>query len=523
MLLHDLVTRQAEQRAARTAIVHAGNTLTFGDLETQSDRLAHLLAEQGCVKGDRVCLFLPKRPRAVVGMLGTLKAGGAYVPIDLASPAQRVERILRVCEPKFALVTKEGAKLFQDSCAAAGITPRAIVLEDDDQGLDGALTFADVLAAPTTRPDPGLSDGDLAHVLFTSGSTGVPKGVMITHKNVVSYVEWAADYLGTQPGDRASGHPPLHFDLSTYDIYGNLGWGAELHMIGPELSLIAAKLAKYIREQELDQWFSVPSILTYMAKFDVVKSNDFPAMKRLMWCGEVLPTPTLIYFMKRLPHVTFTNLYGPTEATIASSYYTVPSCPEDERSDIPIGKACAGEELLVLDESQKPTPVGEIGHLYIRGVGLSPGYWQDEEKTAAAFQPNPNLEGDRIYRTGDLARMGEDGNVIFLGREDSQIKSRGYRIELGEIETALSALDYLKESAVVGVPTGGFEGTAICCGYAPAEGREITPPEIREALVGALPKYMLPARWKEFDALPKNANGKIDRRKIRELFAGESS
>ncbi|MEM7400268.1 MAG: AMP-binding protein, partial [Pseudomonadota bacterium] len=154
--------------------------------------------------------------------------------------------------------------------------------------------------------------------------------------------------------------------------------------------------------------------------------------------------------MKRLPHVTFTNLYGPTEATIASSYYTVETCPEDEREDIPIGKACAGEELLVLDEDKKPTPAGEIGHLYIRGVGLSPGYWRDEEKTNAAFQPNPHQEGDRIYRTGDLARMGEDGNVRFLGREDSQIKSRGYRIELGEIETALSALPYLKESAVVG-------------------------------------------------------------------------
>ncbi|MDH3592574.1 MAG: AMP-binding protein, partial [Planctomycetota bacterium] len=296
-----------------------------------------------------------------------------------------------------------------------------------------------------------------------------------------------------------------------------------LHMIGPELSLIAAKLAGYIRDQELVQWFSVPSILTYMAKFDVVKSDDFPKMTRLMWCGEVLPTPTLIYFMKRLPHVQFTNLYGPTEATIASSYYTMPGCPADEREDVPIGVGCAGEELLVLDEELKPTPHGEIGHLYIRGVGLSPGYWKDEEKTAAAFKPNPALEGDRIYRTGDLARMHEDANVRFLGREDSQIKSRGYRIELGEIETALSALEYLKESAVVGVATGGFEGTAICCGYAPAKGAVPTPPEIRDDLIASLPKYMLPARWKEFDKLPKNANGKIDRRKIREIFEAESS
>jgi acyl-coenzyme A synthetase/AMP-(fatty) acid ligase len=260
----------------------------------------------------------------------------------------------------------------------------------------------------------------------------------------------------------------------------------------------------------------VPSVLTYLAKFEAVEQDDFPAMDRLLWCGEVLPTPVLAHWMRKLPHVKFTNLYGPTEATIASSYYTVPGVPEDERQPVPIGTACDGEELLVLDEHFAPTPTGEIGELYIAGDGLSPGYWHDEEKTNAVFL---DRDGQRIYRTGDLARMGEDGVVDFLGRTDSQIKSRGYRIELGEIETALDAIDGLRECAVVGVETGGFEGTAICCAYASVDGTELEPPDLRANLASQLPSYMLPARWMKLDSLPKNVNGKIDRPALRARFS----
>jgi acyl-coenzyme A synthetase/AMP-(fatty) acid ligase len=259
--------------------------------------------------------------------------------------------------------------------------------------------------------------------------------------------------------------------------------------------------------------------MTFMAKFDVIGHGDFPSLERVLWCGEVLPTPILRHWMERLPHARFTNLYGPTEATIASSYHTVPAMPASETDPIPIGTPCAGEELLVLDERLDPVPDGEIGDLYIAGVGLSPGYWRDEEKTSAAFVPDPRAgAGARVYRTGDLAKVMDDGLVYFLGRADSQIKSRGYRIELGEIEAALNALDEIGECAVVGVDVGGFEGTAICCAYAPAAGCEIPPADVRERLRSAVPAYMLPARWLVIAPLPKNVNGKIDRRALRELF-----
>jgi len=278
-------------------------------------------------------------------------------------------------------------------------------------------------------------------------------------------------------------------------------------------------MADFIRRSELTQWFSVPSALKYMTQFDVVRFNDFPSLRRLLWCGEALPTPTLMYWMKRLPGVTFTNLYGPTETTIASSYYTVPSCPDNENSAIPIGTACNGEELLVLDEALQSVAVGAIGELYIRGVGLSPGYWRDPEKTKSVFLDD--AQQGRIYKTGDLARIGDDGLIYLLGRSDSQIKSRGYRIELGEIETALHAFGLLRECAVVAANTDGFEGMAICCAYVPAPGVPLSPSDLRQRLTQVVPSYMLPSQWMAFTALPLNTNGKIDRPRLREHFSAQ--
>jgi acyl-coenzyme A synthetase/AMP-(fatty) acid ligase len=219
--------------------------------------------------------------------------------------------------------------------------------------------------------------------------------------------------------------------------------------------------------------------------------------------------------MRRLPQVRFTNLYGPTEATIASSYYDVPAVPADESVPVPIGVPCDGESLLVLDEG-RPAPVGGIGELYIGGVGLSPGYWRDQEKTDAAFVAGP--DGERIYKTGDLARADDDGVVHFLGRTDSQIKSRGYRIELGEVESAVNTVAGVRECAVVGVDTGGFEGTTICCAYSVVEGADLPVAELRKQVTALIPRYMLPAKWEALEGLPKNVNGKIDRPALRDRF-----
>lgn len=524
-LLQEYVTRQAQERPGAPAIVTDDGAISYGALDAASNQLARLLVDRGCEPGDRVCLVQPKTGAAIVSMLGVLKAGGVYVPIDTTSPAPRVEKIVHAADPRLLLVAASAAALVDDLAPTLGAAVTIGSVEEgplEGQRFRAAFAPQDWAGLPTHAVASVRSAPAAAHLLFTSGSTGTPKGVVITHANVVAFVEWATAYFRMGPDDRVSGHPPLHFDLSTFDIYASFAVGAQLHLVPAELNLVPQRLAAFIRSRELTQWFSVPSILAYLAKFGAVDHGDFPSLRRLLWCGEVLPTPVLIHWMQRLPHVSFTNLYGPTEATIASSYYRVPTCPADETEPIPIGTPCDGEELLVLDETLRPVPAGETADLYIAGAGLSPGYWRDEDKTRSAFIPDPRRPDstERIYRTGDLARVTTDGLVQFLGRADSQIKSRGYRIELGEVEAALNAVEGLRECAVVGVPTEGFEGTAIACAYAPAEaGVDVS--TLRHALGAVLPTYMLPSRWMALDPLPKNANGKIDRRRVRELFKGD--
>jgi len=524
-LLQRTVASQAEQRGDATAVVYQNSRLTYRELDRASTQLAKLLREVGCKRGDRVCLLMPKSLPAIISILGILKADCAYVPIDPESPAQRVRKVIDQCEARAILGAGSVGSLLEEVLGQDGLPNQLAVgwLGSErlqSECLNVSFTQADYENYPDAPLDYANTSEDPAYIMFTSGSTGVPKGVVITHANVGHYLRWAVGYFGLTSSDKMSAHPPLHFDLSVMDIFGALGVGAELYLVPHEINLLPNKVADFIRSSALTHWFSVPALLNYMAKFDVVRPNDFPALKRILWCGEVFPTPSLIYWMKRLPQVAFTNLYGLTEATIASSYYTIPACPEDEKSAIPIGTACGGEELLVLDETLSPLPAGQIGDLYIGGVGLSLGYWRDPEKTQTAFIPNPfgKNPADRLYKTGDLARMGVDGLIYFHGRTDTQIKSRGYRIELGEIESALQAMPLLQECAVVAIEAEGFEGATICCAYVPANGHDVTPLGLRKALRSAVPPYMIPSHYLTFEKLPKNASGKIDRPTLRDAF-----
>jgi amino acid adenylation domain-containing protein len=522
-LLQEWVTHQAERRPHAAALVSDEGRLTYAELDALSSRLARVLRDAGCRRGDRVALLMPKSPRAIAGLLGIYKADCVYVPLDPASPAARLEKILDACENRWVLSSAPCAPLLEQLLAQPrwrqSLSIGWLDRRPPGPGVRPAFTLQDVAAASPAPLDYANGPDDAAHILFTSGSTGTPKGVVIGHQNVISFVEWARQYFGLEARDRMSAHPPLHFDLSFLDIFGAAAAGAELHLVPGELGVLPNKMADFIRNSELTQWFSVPSVLTYLARFDVVRFHDFPHLRRLLWCGEVLPTPALMYWMQRLPHVTFTNLYGPTETTIASSYYTVPACPQDPQASVPIGTACAGEELLVLDEQLQEAAAGEAADLYIGGSGLAAGYWRDAERTAAAFVADPRRPGERIYRTGDVARRGEDGLVYFLGRNDSQIKSRGYRIDLGESEAALNTVPGVQECAVVAIDAGGFEGAVICCAYVPAPGREVTPALLRREAGRLVPSYMLPARWLALDQFPRNPNGKTDRKKLKEVFS----
>jgi amino acid adenylation domain-containing protein len=528
-LLQSWVTQQAESRPDATALVSGNEKVCYGQLEDSSNQLAHLLQDAGCQRGDRVCILMPKSANAIVSMIGILKAGCMHVPIDSASPAARIRQILDSCENRWILAAGPVTPLLDELMSDETLRARISVGWLDTQipgnkHFQPAFSRTDLDAAPSSSLPQHCTAADGAHILFTSGSTGVPKGVVITHSNVIAFVAWALKHFGIDHTDRVSGHTPFHFDLSTFDIFGTLTAGAQLHLVPAEAALVPPKMVEFIRQSELTQWFSVPSVLNYLAKFDALKDVHFPALRRVLWCGEVLPTPALIYWMEHLPHIRFTNLYGPTEATIASSYHDVTSCPTDPKAAIPIGRACDGEELLVLDDKLQPLPVREIGDLYISGAGLSPGYWGDPAKTAGVFVADPRgPETGRLYRTGDLAWRDEEGLVYFVGRADTQIKVRGYRIELGEIETALNSIGTVQECAVVAIQTDNFGGWMICCAFTPRSGTQVTPSTLREHLKKLVPNYMFPVRWMPYDVLPKNANGKIDRPRLKDRFLKEET
>lgn len=522
VLLHEWVRTSVERHGDRPALGGIGPETTYDGLWTQSGWLAAALVESGLRPGDRVGILATKSPLTVAAILGVLRAGGVYVPLDPDSPPPRLARMLRSMDDRWLITEPPLASHLETTLGLLEETRDWTMVWLADQAPEAAIPGRHLGLARLASLDPPADGGAApsgdrpAYMMFTSGSTGVPKGVVITHDNVTAFLRWALDYFSLGPGDRVSGHSPLHFDLSVFDIFGSLGAGATLLLVPPRTNVLAAGVARFIRDHELTQWFSVPTVLNYLVRSDAVEQGDFPSLRRLLWCGEVLPTPTLARLMERLPHVRLTNLYGPTEATIASSYFTVDRVPAED-ADIPIGRPCSGESLHVLDEALAPVPVGETGHLYIAGAGLSPGYWRDEEKTAQAFLCPENRQDlpERLYRTGDLAWMDDAGEVRFVGRADTQIKSRGYRIELGEIEAALARIDYVDEAAVLAVDADGFQGMALCCAHAP-EG--IDPVTLRAALARHLPAYMLPTRYRGFPRLPVNANGKIDRVLLREIF-----
>ncbi len=517
--LQDYVTRQAERRPDASALVDGDLRVTYEALETRANRLARLLRER-VRRGDRIGLLLPKSPAAIAAMLASLKLGAIYVPLDPESPAARLEKILRAAECAVLLASAPAVPLLRRLDPA--LRHDLVWLGDlpADAG-DLQARFHEAEAAALS-PEPVAAGGgcdDPAHLLFTSGSTGAPKGVIVAQRNVIAFVTWANAYFGLGEGDRVSCHSPLAFDLSTWDLFGGFAAGAEVHLVPPQLNLFPGRLVDFIRAHRLVQWFSVPSLLAYLARFDAVRPGDFPELRRIIWCGEVFATPALRYWMERVQHASFTNLYGPTETTVASSYFRVETPPPETSAGVPIGRACGGETLHVLGPDLEPLPPGEVGEIAIGGAGVTLGYWRDPERTAAAFVDLPAPSGGRVYRTGDLGRRDQDGLVHFLGRKDSQIKSRGHRIELGEIEAALHAVPEVGQGAIVALPAPRFGGHAICCAYAPRAGTALSPAALRERLAVLLPRYMLPAHWRAMDRLPANANGKVDRVALRALFA----
>lgn len=513
-LLHQLLTAAAERSPDRTAVADARAGLTYAGLETQANRVAHLLQEAGVHHGDRVGLFLPKSADAIAGIYGIMRAGATYVPLDPFAPPPRLAYIARDCDIRCLVTGRERASSWDALLDHGAPVETFLVLDAATAELtpprSGGVLSSDALASMPQTPPPGSGiDLDLAYILYTSGSTGQPKGVMLSHLNALTFVRWCYQYFGTTERDVLSNHAPLHFDLTILDIYLAAMSGAQLVIVPPELSVFPIKVASFIEHHGITVWYSVPSILSMLVLHGNLRPGRLPSLRHVIFAGEVFPTRHLRSLMDSLPHAHFTNLYGPTETNVCT-YYPVPSLPPEQVSAIPIGRAIDNVEVFAVTEDGRPASAGEVGEFYVRGTTVAYGYWGDPERTASRFVTNPlGPARDRVYRTGDLVRQNEDGEYLFLGRRDHQIKSRGFRIELGDIEAALYAHPAVAECVVIPLPDE-MVGNRIKA-FVVRKDAAVTDLELARFCATLLPKYMIPEQFEFPEALPKTSTGKIDR------------
>ncbi len=515
--LHHLLERSAERVPDRVALVDEDRQLTYAELDAAANQMANLLRELGVRKGDRVGLYLEKSQEAIVGLYGIMKAGAAYVPIDPNAPAtSRATYILGNCGIEVVVTGAEMAPKWAEITAAD--TPLTHLVVADAAGMDlespGGVKVVgrDILESqPAEYGNAGGIGQDLAYILYTSGSTGAPKGVKLSHLNGLSYVRWLVEYFEADENDRFSNHPPLHFDMSIPDIFGAAMVGATLVLVPPKTSVFPIQVKRFIEKNDITIWYSVPSVLSMLLERGKLERGSMPSLRIITFAGEVFPSKYLAELMRIVPQPRYINQYGPTETNVCT-YYEVPEPPPGDR-DIPIGRAIDDVDTFVITEDGRLAKRGEVGELVVRGSTVMRGYWGDPDKTADRLVPNP-LGGelpDLVYRTGDLVREDDNGNYEFLGRRDNQIKSRGYRIELGEIETALYAHPRVKECAVLPVPDDLM--TNKIAAFLVLDG-EVEEHEMKAHCKEKLPPYMIPDFFRMAEALPKTSTGKIDRRSL---------
>jgi amino acid adenylation domain-containing protein len=507
--LHHWLEAAAEHAPRREAVTDPGRgSITYGELNRLADYLCGVLRAAGVARGDRVGIYAPKSIGTVIAIYGVLKAEGAYVPVAYDAPAAR------------------NAYIFTDCAVRAIVIERSLVDGLRERFVQSALPVLDELHAlriwgidlvlvggiHSTDNDQKPPE-DLAYILYTSGSTGQPKGVMLTHANALSFVEWCAATFDVDEDDRFSSHAPFHFDLSVLDLYLPLNLAATLILISEDVGKQPLKLAECIADHRISVWYSTPSILRLLIESGRMQSHRYDSLKIVLFAGEVFPVKHLRALMVVWPRATYFNLYGPTETNVCTWYRIPETIPEDRTEPFPIGTVCSGDQARVVDTAGNDVAPGEEGELLISGPSVMAGYWNLPERNAKAFVES--ADGRRWYGTGDIVREDPPGTYVYIGRRDRMVKRRGYRVELGEIESTLYRHASVTEAAAVALA--GEDGVLIKAFVTWCGKEKPSTIAMKQFCMDHLPPYMVPDRFSFLPSLPKTSTNKIDYQGLKEL------
>ena len=480
----------------KIAVIDWGSTINFHDLFLKAKNLATKINQNDIINMP-IAVYLPKSIESIIADIAITYSGNAYMNLDIKTPATRNSNILKRIDPKIIITktpyVKEIRKISQNI--------NIIILDDID--LNKKTDYSEI-----DEKRKGIIDSDPYCIINTSGSTGTPRGVVLNHLSFIDFSEWAIDELKIGDDEVIGSLSPLVFDIYSFELCMLMAKGSIIVILPDSLAAFPARILSLMQETHVSFIFWVPTIMVNIANMNLFSKMKLPDLKTVWFAGEVFPTMQCKYWKNNLSDdVKFVNLYGPIEITLDCTYFIIDRELKDDET-IPIGFPCRNTDVLILNEQNQLAQKNEEGELCVRGTSLAMGYYNNPEKTAAAFVQNPlnKMYPETIYRTGDIVFKNDRGEIVFKGRKDSMVKHMGYRIELGEIEHVIINTLKLVQNGCVVYNT---SKKAITLFYESKDNFSVA--EMKIMLGDAFPKYMIPTVYHKLDALPKNANGKIDR------------
>lgn len=496
--LIELFEESVKKYPQKVAVIDKDRELTFENLRVEAITLAQKIIYSGACQNRPIAVFLDKSIESVYSDLGIIYSGNFYMNLDIKTPAERICNILKLVEPRFIISTSKQIKSIE---AIIPDTIGVILLDSDETKVCFDAGYVLERLSPIIDTDPSC-------IINTSGSTGTPKGVVLNHKSFFDFIEWAIDTFKFEDDLVMGSLSPIVFDIYSFELCMLMAKASTLVVLPGNLAAFPAKILDLLEKHKVNFLFWVPTIMVNIANMDLLNTYKLDSLKTVWFAGEVFPTKQFNYWHHHLPQTTFANLYGPIEITLDCTYYIVDKEIPDEQP-LPIGYACRNTDIIILDADDKAVKEPNVeGELCVRGTSLAMGYYNNPEKTAAAFVQNPLNKAypEVIYRTGDIVCYDEEGLIMFKGRKDNIVKHMGYRTDLGEIEhVIINTLKLVKNGCIVY-----NQAEKEITLFYEAE-QEILASEFRKKIGQALPKYMIPTVYNHLELLQRNTNGKIDR------------